>query len=98
MPDMIAFLEPKASILARRDAIVTDLEDLLPKGCLISEPRGLVPFETDAFVSYRRVPLAVALPETTAQVSALLKYCNRYDIPVIPRGAGTSLCGGAIPQ
>ena len=57
-----------------------------------------MPFETDAFVSYRPLPLAVALPETTAQVAAVLKYCHRYGIPVVPRGAGTSLSGGAIPQ
>ena len=49
-------------------------------------------------VSYRRMPLAVALPETTAQVAAVLKYCHRYGVPVVPRGAGTSLSGGAIPQ
>ncbi|KQS91156.1 MULTISPECIES: FAD-linked oxidase C-terminal domain-containing protein [unclassified Rhizobium] len=98
MPETIAFLEPKPSVLARRDAIIADLADLLPKGCLISETRGLVPFETDAFIAYRQVPLAVALPETTAQVAAVLKYCSRYGIPVIPRGAGTSLSGGAIPQ
>ena len=45
-----------------------------------------------------RLPLAVALPETTEQVAAVLKYCHRYGVPVVPRGAGTSLSGGAIPQ
>ncbi len=98
MPETIAFLEPKPSVLARRHQIVEDLADILPAGCLISEKRGLVPFETDAFIAYRQVPLAVALPETTAQVAAVLKYCSRYGIPVVPRGAGTSLSGGAIPQ
>lgn len=98
MPETIAFLEPKPSVLARRHQIVEDLTDILPPGCLISEKRGLVPFETDAFIAYRQVPLAVALPETTAQVAAVLKYCSRYGIPVVPRGAGTSLSGGAIPQ
>jgi len=98
MPETIAFLEPKQSVLSRRAAIIEDLADLLPPSCLISETRGLVPFETDAFIAYRQVPLAVALPETTAQVAAVLKYCSRYGIPVVPRGAGTSLSGGAIPQ
>ncbi len=98
MSDKIAFLPPRKTVLDRRDIIVSDLADLLPKGCLVSEPRGLVPFETDAFIAYRNVPLAVALPETTAQVAAVLKYCSRYGIPVVPRGAGTSLSGGAIPQ
>jgi glycolate oxidase len=96
--DQIGFLEPRKAVLSRRREIVADLLDLLPEGCLMHEPRELVPFETDAFVSYRRVPLAVALPQTTAQVAAVLKYCHRYGVPVVPRGAGTSLSGGAIPQ
>ena len=96
--DQIGFLEPRPSVLSRRCEIVADLVDLLPQGCLVHEPRELVPFETDAFVSYRRLPLAVALPETTQQVAAVLKYCHRYGVPVVPRGAGTSLSGGAIPQ
>ncbi|MDF1634010.1 FAD-linked oxidase C-terminal domain-containing protein [Mycoplana sp. MJR14] len=96
--EQIGFLPPRAAVLSRRREIVADLMDLLPEGCLVHEPRELVPFETDAFVSYRRVPLAVALPETTAQVAAVMKYCHRYGIPVVPRGAGTSLSGGAIPQ
>lgn len=98
MTQPIQFLPPRQSVLSMRDRIVADLSDLLPPDCLIHEPRELTPFETDAFVSYRNLPLAVALPKTTAQVSAVLKYCNRYGIPVVPRGAGTSLCGGAIPQ
>jgi len=98
MSQSIQFLKPRAGVLSNRDRIVSDLADLLPPDCLVHEPRELVPFETDAFVSYRRLPLAVALPKTTAQVAAVLKYCHRYDIPVVPRGAGTSLSGGAIPQ
>lgn len=96
--EQIGFLPPKAAVLVRRSEIVADLTDLLPEGCFVHEARELVPFETDAFVSYRRLPLAVALPETTAQVAAVMKYCHRYGIPVVPRGAGTSLSGGAIPQ
>ncbi|MGN8152471.1 FAD-binding oxidoreductase [Agrobacterium sp. 22094] len=98
MSQSIQFLQPRAAVLSARDRIVSDLADLLPPDCLVHEPRELMPFETDAFVSYRRMPLAVALPKTTAQVAAVLKYCHRYGIPVVPRGAGTSLSGGAIPQ
>ncbi len=98
MSGFIRFLEPRPAILARRRQIVADLADLLAKDGLIHEPRELVPFETDAFVSYRRLPLAVALPRTTEEVAAVLRYCHKYAIPVVPRGAGTSLSGGAIPQ
>jgi glycolate oxidase len=98
MSHTIPFLAPRAEVLASRSQIIADLVDLLPPECLIHEPRELVPFETDGFVSYRQVPLAVALPRTTAEVAAVMKYCNRYGIPVVPRGAGTSLSGGAIPQ
>jgi len=98
MSELIAFQEPDRAVIQRRPAIISDLANLLPEGCLITEERELVPFDTDAFVSYRRMPLAVVLPETTAQVAAVLKYCNDNAIPVIPRGAGTSLSGGAIPQ
>ncbi|EPE99828.1 FAD-linked oxidase C-terminal domain-containing protein [Rhizobium grahamii] len=98
MSDTISFLAPRADVLARRRQIVADLIDLLPPECLVHEARELMPFETDAFVSYRRMPLAVALPRTTAEVAAVMKYCHRYGVPVVPRGAGTSLSGGAIPQ
>lgn len=98
MPETIGFLKPRQAVLDRRREIIADLADLLPDGCLISDERGLKPFETDAFLAYRRLPLAVALPETTGQVAAVLRYCSRYGIPVVPRGAGTSLSGGAIPQ
>lgn len=57
-----------------------------------------MPFETDAFVSYKRMPLAVVLRETTQQVAAVLGYCNENGNPAVPRGAGASLCGVAIPQ
>ncbi len=98
MTEAIRFLEPRQSVIARRSAIIADLADLLADECLIHEPRELVPFETDAFVAYRKLPLAVALPKTTEDVAAVMKYCHRYGVPVVARGAGTSLSGGAIPQ
>ncbi|MDI7864804.1 FAD-binding protein [Rhizobiaceae bacterium n13] len=98
MSEAIKFLDPRPSVLSRRKDIIADLIDLLPPEALVHEARELVPFETDAFVAYRRVPLAVALPQTTAEVAAVMKYSHRYGIPVVPRGAGTSLSGGAIPQ
>lgn len=98
MSEAIQFLPPRPEVLARRSIIIDDLRGLLPADCVIHEARELVPFETDAFVSYRRMPLAVVLPRTTSQVAAVMKYCHRNSIPVVPRGAGTSLSGGAIPQ
>ncbi|MCA1969395.1 MAG: FAD-binding protein [Rhizobium sp.] len=98
MSEAIQFLEPNAAILSRRKEILADLAELVPAERLVQEPNELVPFETDGFIAYRRRPLAVVLPETTAQVAAVMKYCNKYGIPVVPRGAGTSLSGGAIPQ
>lgn len=98
MSGAIGFLEPRADVLARRKMIIDDLAELLPRDGLIAEPRRLVPYETDGFISYRRLPLAVALPRNTAEVAAVMKYCHRYGVPVVPRGAGTSLSGGAIPM
>jgi len=94
----IKLLDPDPAILARRDDIIAALSVLVPTDSLIHDPRELVPYETDAFTAYRRVPLAVVLPETTEQTAAVLGYCSKEGIPVIPRGAGTSLAGGAIPQ
>ena len=94
----IAFPEPDQSILARRDVIVAGLARLVPARCLVTSEDERRVFETDALTAYRRLPLAVVLPETTEQVSAVLAYCNQEAVKVIPRGAGTSLSGGAIPQ
>lgn len=94
----IAFPKPDPSIMARREAIVAGLAALLPPDCLVTSEDERRAFETDAFTAYRRLPLAVALPRTTEEVSAVLAYCHREGVPVVPRGAGTSLAGGAIPQ
>ncbi|MEP6356367.1 MAG: FAD-linked oxidase C-terminal domain-containing protein [Hyphomicrobiales bacterium] len=94
----IKLLEPDPLILAKRGKIISALSQMVPEDSLIYDERELVPYETDAFTAYRRVPLAVVLPETTAQTAAVMKYCSSEGVPVIPRGAGTSLAGGAIPQ
>ena len=94
---MLALPEPKADVLARRDEIVAGLRAILPDSGVICEPLRLKPYETDGLPSYRQIPLAVALPETTEQVAAVLKLCHGMGVRVIPRGAGTSLAGGAMP-
>jgi glycolate oxidase len=94
---MIALPTPKPEIMASRDAIVAGLRALLPSSGVIAEPLRLKPYETDGLAAYRQVPLAVVLPETTEQVAAVLAFCQRRGIRVVPRGAGTSLAGGALP-
>ena len=94
----IAFPTPDPGILARRDAILAGLAALLPAGSLITQTDELRAFETDALTAYRRAPLAVVLPTSTQEVSQILKYCRDAGVYVVPRGAGTSLSGGAIPQ
>ena len=95
---MIRLPAPKADVMARRDGIVAGLQALLPESGLISAPILLKPYETDGLSAYRQPPLAVALPETTDQVAAILRYCHANGVRVVPRGAGTSLSGGALPM
>ena len=95
---MIQQPEPKREVLARRDIIVAGLRAILPASGVIAEPLRLKPYETDGLSAYRQVPLAVALPETTAQTAAVLAFLHREGVRVIPRGAGTSLSGGALPM
>ncbi len=94
---MIRQPDPKPDVMRRRDAIVAGLRKLLPESGLIAEPLRLKPYETDGLTAYRQVPLAVALPETTEQVAAVLRFCHRNGVRIVPRGAGTSLSGGALP-
>jgi glycolate oxidase len=95
---VIKIPNPDETIVDRRPDILRDIGVLLPKDSLIHTKEELKAYETDALTAYRRVPLAVALPTTTEEVSAVLAYCNRNGVKVVPRGAGTSLAGGAIPQ
>ncbi len=94
----IAFPPPDPKILARRDAIVAGLAALVPPECLVVSEDERRAFETDALTAYRRMPLAVVLPRTTEETSAVMAYLHAQGVKVVPRGAGTSLSGGAIPQ
>ncbi len=94
----IAFPAPKPDILARRAFLIDGLAKLVPPASLITSEDERRPYETDAFTAYKRLPMIVVLPETTEQVSAVLKFCGEHGVPVVPRGAGTSLCGGSTPQ
>jgi glycolate oxidase len=94
----IAFPQPDKAILARREEILAGLSRLVPGEALITTEDERRAFETDALTAYRRMPLAVVLPTSTAEVSAVMRFCHDNGVKVVPRGAGTSLAGGAIPQ
>ena len=84
---------------ARRQAeVVAALSALLPGRALLWQREDTVPYECDGLTAYREQPLVVALPETEAQVAAVLRACHRLGVPVVARGAGTGLSGGALPN
>ncbi|MEI6282680.1 MAG: FAD-binding protein, partial [Alphaproteobacteria bacterium] len=89
--------EPDQAVLSRRAEIVARLRSIVPGEGVIADPDALKPYETDALTAYRQPPLAVVLPETVEQVSAILAWCHAEGVKVVPRGAGTSLSGGALP-
>src|SRR5512135_1445558 len=81
---------PDPSIIARRDQIAAALCRIVPE----DERRA---YESDALTAYRTLPLLVVLPSTTAEVASVLRYCQQEGVKIVPRGAGTSLSGGALP-
>src|SRR6476659_8381152 len=88
---------PDQSVLARRDRIVAGLRAIVPGEGVIAAEREMRPYESDGLTAYRQLPMVVVLPETTEQVSRVLAFCHAEGIKVVPRGAGTSLSGGALP-
>ncbi len=88
---------PDQGVLDRKASIVARLEELLPGEAVISDPVETRAYECDALTAYRCQPLAVVLPGTTEEVAACLKICHEEGVPVVPRGAGTSLAGGSLP-
>ena len=89
--------EPDAAILGRRERIVATLRTIVPGEGVIATEREMRPYESDGLTAYRQLPMVVVLPETTEQVAQILRYCHAEGIKVVPRGAGTSLSGGALP-
>ena len=88
---------PSASVLSRKDQIVARLKEVLPADAVISDERETRAYECDALTAYKCPPLCAVLPANTAEVSAVLKICHDLGVPVVPRGSGTSLAGGALP-
>ncbi len=97
MPIIQPHISEKIEHQVSKKHMVRQLKKLLPKHCVLSEPEQLRPFECDALSAYHCVPWLVVLPETTAQVQEILALCYRLGVPVVARGAGTGLAGGAIP-
>ena len=94
---VVAMPEPDRAVLVRRDRIVKALSAIVPGEGVIASEAAMRPYETDGLTAYRALPMVVVLPSTTDQVSRILAYCHREGIKVVPRGAGTSLSGGALP-
>src|SRR6185312_5055763 len=95
----MAIMMPQAdkAVLARREGIVTALRAIVPGEGVIDSADEMRAYETDGLTAYRQPPMVVVLPDTTEQVSKVLKYCHEQGIKVVPRGSGTSLSGGALP-
>ena len=88
---------PDAGVLSRREEIAAALRRIVPgEGVIVAEPERRA-YESDGLTAYRQAPLVVVLPSTTAEVAAILRYCKAGGIKIVPRGAGTSLSGGALP-
>ncbi|MET0322995.1 MAG: FAD-linked oxidase C-terminal domain-containing protein [Duganella sp.] len=86
-----------ADIAARRAQVAAALLAVLPARAILSAPEDTRPYECDGLAAYRQLPMIVALPDSEAQVLAVLRVCRALDVPIVPRGAGTGLSGGAMP-
>ncbi len=89
--------EPDGSVIARRRDIVSALRAIVPGEGVIVDESELRAYECDGLTAYRQLPMVVVLPSTTEQVSQVLRTCKEMGVKVVPRGAGTSLSGGALP-
>ncbi|MCC7319537.1 MAG: FAD-binding protein [Rubellimicrobium sp.] len=88
---------PDPGVLARKAGVVAALRAALPGARVIDDPAETRAYECDALTAYRCPPMAVVLPESTAEVAAAMAVCHVHGVPVVPRGSGTSLAGGALP-
>jgi len=86
-----------AKLAQRRAQVAAALRAVLPARAVLSEPEDTRPYECDGLAAYRQLPMVVALPDSEAQVAAVLRVCRELNVPIVPRGAGTGLSGGAMP-
>src|SRR5947209_20202231 len=82
----------------RQSQVVAALQAVLPHHALLWHQEDTTPYECDGLTAYRQRPLVVALPESEQQVQAVLQACHALQVPVVARGAGTGLSGGAMPH
>ena len=87
----------EALSLSRRHEVARALRAFLPQRAVLFEEEDTRPYECDGLTAYRQLPMVVALPETEEQVRQVLRTCSEMSVPVVPRGAGTGLSGGALP-
>ena len=80
------------------DPLIAQLRSILPASCIVSDPVSMKPYECDGLSAYRQMPRVVVLPDSVEQVQAVMKTCQHTGTPIVPRGAGTSLSGGAMPH
>lgn len=88
---------PNAAVLSRKAQIVERLRAVLPADAVIDDEAETRAYECDGLSAYRCPPLCAVLPASTEEVAAVLKVCHELNVPVVPRGSGTSLAGGAMP-
>ena len=89
--------EPDQDIIRQQAKIAADLTKLIGAEGVVSDQNAMSVFESDGLNGYRQTPMVVALPANAQDVSKVMKYCQERDIKIVPRGAGTSLSGGALP-
>src|ERR1700712_4764312 len=81
----------------RRRQVASALRAVLPERCVLSADEDTRPYECDGLAAYRQLPMIVTLPDSEQQVLAILNVCRELKVPIVPRGAGTGLSGGALP-
>src|SRR6476646_8632513 len=94
---MSVVTQPAAVDLARQREVAAALRAFMPDSAVLFEREDVQPYECDGLSAYRQIPMIVALPENESQVQRILKVCHEARVPVVARGAGTGLSGGALP-
>jgi glycolate oxidase len=96
-PEMSSVVEPVAVDFARQREVAASLREFMPAAAVLFEREDVQPYECDGLSAYRQLPMVVALPENEGQVQRILRTCFEKRVPVVARGAGTGLSGGALP-